>query len=297
MLTTACSGGLAFPPARKLKCARPVAGWAQSSIGPRGKVSRTTLADANERHYWRIYPDYAQVLIGIARPLYARDPIGVDLDQRLYALDSTTVDLCLTLFPWAKFRRHTAAVKVHTLLDLHGNIPTFISITDGKVHDVNILGEILPETGSFYVMDRGYVDFERLYVSTLTGGEIFKTWLVMQLVGTKTTHFLRMWGWHVDYTIEADAANRLGIAFDGEEIRPTGDGAVLDGQSGKNLFRNEFKTDPGDHRLARLRTKGFCRKLTEGTHLTTSEASFPRVWLPKHGGFECPECGSLLFQI
>lgn len=137
-------------------------------MGLRGKVSRATLADANERHDWRIYADFAQVLIGIARPLYARDPIGVELDQSLYALDSTTIDLCLSLFPWAKFRQHKAAVKMHTLLDLHGNIPTFISITDGKVHDVNILDEIPPEPGAFYVMDRGYVDFKRLYVFTLS---------------------------------------------------------------------------------------------------------------------------------
>jgi len=137
-------------------------------VGFRGQVSRSTLADANETHDWRIYADFAQVLIGIARPLYAQDPIGVDLNQSLYALDSTTIDLCLSLFPWAKFRKHKGAVKMHTLLDLHGNIPTFISITDGKVHDVNILDEILPEAGAFYVMDRGYVDFERLYVFTLS---------------------------------------------------------------------------------------------------------------------------------
>ena len=135
-------------------------------MGLRGKISRSTLADANERHDWHIYADFAQVLIGIARPLYAKDPIGVDLAQSLYALDSTTIDLCLALFPWAKFRKHKAAVKMHTLLDLHGNIPTFISITDGKVHDVNILDEIFIETGAFYVMDRGYVDFERLYQFT-----------------------------------------------------------------------------------------------------------------------------------
>ena len=136
-------------------------------MGFRGRVARSTLADANESHDWRIYADFAQVLIGIARPLYAHDPIGVDLDQSLYALDSTTIDLCLSLFPWARFRKHKAAVKVHTLLDLHGNIPTFIRITDGTVHDVNILDEILPEAGSFYVMDRGYIDFERLYLFTL----------------------------------------------------------------------------------------------------------------------------------
>jgi hypothetical protein len=110
------------------------------------------------------------VLFGIARPLYASDPIGVELDQSLYALDSTTIDLCLSLslFPWVKFRKHKAAVKMHTLLDLHGNSPTFISITDGKVHDVDILDEIMPEAGAFYVMDRGYVDFERLYIFTLS---------------------------------------------------------------------------------------------------------------------------------
>jgi hypothetical protein len=137
-------------------------------MGLRGKVARSTLGDANETHDWRIYADFAQVLIGIARPLHTRDPIGVDLAHSLYALDSTTIDLCLSLFPWAKFRKHKAAIKMHTLLDLHGNIPTFISITDGKVHDVNILDEIMPEAGAFYVMDSGYVDFERLYVFTLS---------------------------------------------------------------------------------------------------------------------------------
>jgi hypothetical protein len=136
-------------------------------MGFRSKVPRSTLADANETHDWRIFAEFAQHLIGIARPLHATDPIGLELDHTLYALDSTTIDLCLSLFPWAKFRQHKAAVKMHTLLDLRGNIPTFIRITDGKVHDVNILDEILPEAGAFYVMDRGYIDFERLYVVTL----------------------------------------------------------------------------------------------------------------------------------
>jgi transposase len=137
-------------------------------MGFQGKVARSTLADANESRDWRIFADFAQVLIRIARPLCAIDPIGVDLDHSLYALDSTTIDLCLSLFPWAKFRKHKAAVKMHTLLDLHGNIPTFISITNGKVHDVNVLDEIAPEAGAFYVMDRGYLDFGRLYVFTLS---------------------------------------------------------------------------------------------------------------------------------
>ena len=116
-------------------------------MGFRSKVARSTLADANESRDWRIFADFAQLLIAIARPLYVGDPIGIDLDASLYAFDSTTIDLCLSLFPWARFRRHKAAVKLHTLLDLHGNIPTFISITSGKVHDVNILDEILPEAG------------------------------------------------------------------------------------------------------------------------------------------------------
>jgi len=148
-------------------CLRSVGGKLYH-MGLRGKVSRTTLADANESHDWRIFADFAQILIGIARPLYLHDPIGVDLDQSLYALDSTTIDLCLALFPWAKFRKHKAAVKLHTLLDLHGNIPTFIRITSGVVHDVNLLDEILPEAGAIYVFDRGYIDFQRLFVFTLS---------------------------------------------------------------------------------------------------------------------------------
>jgi hypothetical protein len=148
-------------------CLRSISGTLYH-IGFRGRVARTTLADANECHDWRIYADFAQILIGIARPLYAGEPIGVYLAHSLYALDSTTINLCLALFSWAKFREHKGTVKMHTLLDLHGNIPTFISITDGKVHDVEILDEISPEAGAFYVMDRGYVDFERLYRITLS---------------------------------------------------------------------------------------------------------------------------------
>jgi hypothetical protein len=137
-------------------------------MGFRSRIARSTLADANETHDWRIFADFAQHLIGVARPLYVGDALGVDLDHSLYALDSTTIDLCLSLFPWARFRTHKGAVKMHTLLDLHGNIPAFIRITDGKVHDINILDQILPEAGAFYVMDRAYVDFERLYAFTLS---------------------------------------------------------------------------------------------------------------------------------
>ena len=138
-------------------------------LGFRGKVARSTLADANESRDWRIFADFAHRLIATARGLYVRDPMGVDLDESLYALDSTTIDLCLALFPWARFRRRKAALKLHTLLDLRGNIPTFIRVTDGKVHDVNMLDEIMPEAGAFYVMDRGYIDFQRrLFVLTLS---------------------------------------------------------------------------------------------------------------------------------
>jgi hypothetical protein len=132
-------------------------------MGVRGRVARSTLADANEHRDWRIYADFAQGLIRTARQLYLDDAFGVELEQSVYALDSTTIDLCLTLFPWARFRKHKGAVKLHTLLDLRGSIPAFIRITPGNVHDVNILDEILPEPGTFYLMDRGYLDFARLW--------------------------------------------------------------------------------------------------------------------------------------
>jgi hypothetical protein len=133
-------------------------------IGMRGRISRSTLAYANENRDWRIYADFAQVLISIARELYVNDDFGVELDETVYALDSSTIDLCLALFPWARFRKKKGAIKLHTLLDLRGNIPSFISITDGKVHDVNILDQLIPEPGSIYIMDRAYLDFERLYL-------------------------------------------------------------------------------------------------------------------------------------
>ena len=132
-------------------------------LGIRSVVARNTLANANAVRDWRIYADFAQRLIGIARPLYAEDPFGVDLKDTVYALDATTIDLCLSVFPWAPFRSTKAAVKLHTLLDLHGNIPAFIRISDGKFHEVNILDELLPEAGAFYIMDRGFTDFARLY--------------------------------------------------------------------------------------------------------------------------------------
>src|SRR5213595_98963 len=139
-------------------------------MGIRSSVSRSTLADANESRDWRIFADFAQALIGIARRLYRDEDFGLQLNETVYALDATTIDLCLALFPWAKFRQHKGAVKLHTLLDLRGNIPTFIHISDGKMHEVNILDQLLPEPGAFYIMDRGFLDFERLYRFHEAGG-------------------------------------------------------------------------------------------------------------------------------
>src|SRR5665213_2867406 len=140
------------------------------NMGKRGSIARNTLANANAVRDWRVYADLAQSLIGIARRLYAGDPFGVDLKETVYALDASTIDLCLSVFPWAPFRSAKAAIKLHTLLDLRGNIPTFLHISDGKLHDVNVLDLLVPEPGAFYVMDRGYIDFERLHRLHETGG-------------------------------------------------------------------------------------------------------------------------------
>ena len=137
-------------------------------MGIRSKISRSTLADANEKRDWRIYRDFAQILIRHARKLYAGENFGIQLDETVYALDATIIDLCLSVFPWAKFRKSKGAVKLHTLLDLRGAIPTFVSITDGKVHEVNVLDRLMPEIGAIYIMDRGYLDFKRLFILNQT---------------------------------------------------------------------------------------------------------------------------------
>ena len=138
-------------------------------MGIRSKVSRNTLSNANMVRDWRIFADFGQGMIAEARTLYANEDFGVDLDETLYALDSTTIDLCLSLFPWARFRKSKGAVKTHTLLDVRGSIPTLVNITHGKVHDVNILDALPLEAGSIYVMDRGYLDFARLHMIHLAG--------------------------------------------------------------------------------------------------------------------------------
>jgi len=162
-------------------------------MGIRARVSRSTLADANEKRDWHIYADLAQALIHIARRLYLHEDFGVEIDQTVYALDSSTIDLCLSMFPWAHFRKTKSAVKLHTLLDLRGNIPTFISISDGKLHDVNILDELIPEPGSFYIMDRGYLDFERLYRLTL-----YRSFFVIR--AKSNLQFRRLYSHSIDKT-------------------------------------------------------------------------------------------------
>lgn len=162
-------------------------------MGIRGGVARNTLANANKVRDWRIYADLAQVLIGIARPLYADEDLGLDLDNTVYALDASTIDLCLSVFPWASFRSTKSGVKLHTLLDLRGNIPTFLHISNARLHDVNALDMLAPEPGAFYVMDRGYVDFRRLFAL-----EVEKSFFVIR--AKSNTRFQRRYSRPVDKT-------------------------------------------------------------------------------------------------
>ena len=162
-------------------------------LGLRHPVSRSTLADANEKRNWRIYADFAQVLIAEARRLYADDAQVLDLEQTVYALDATTIDLCLALFPWARFRRRKGAVKLHTLLDLNGSIPTVVAITPGNINEVNILDHLLPEPGAIYVMDRGYTDFRRLYA-------LNQAWAFFVIRAKRGLDFHRRYSRRVDRT-------------------------------------------------------------------------------------------------
>ena len=175
-------------------------------MGIRGKVSRSTLADANEIRDWRIYSDFAQVLIHEARRLYVDDDFGLELKETVYALDSSTIDLCLSVFPWARFRKTKAAVKLHTLLDLRGDIPTFIWITDGKVHDVNVLDHLIPEPGAIYIMDRAYLDFKRLY-------QMHQSSAVFVIRSKTNTGLRRIYSHKVDKT--------TGVRYD-QTVLPTG---------------------------------------------------------------------------
>jgi len=192
-------------------CLRAVGGKLYH-MGIRGQVSRSTLADANERRDWRVYADLAQVLIAAARPLYANEPFGVELDDMVYALDATTIDVCLTLCPWAPFQRSRGAVKLHTLLDLRGSLPAFIDITDGRSNDMEVLDRICFQAGAFYVMDRGYLHFKRLFQLHQTGA-FFVTRAdrntqyrrqyshpVDRETGLRTDHTIRLTGQHTRHT-------------------------------------------------------------------------------------------------
>jgi IS4 transposase len=170
--------------------------------GFRGRIARSTLADANRGHDWRIYADFAQALIRRARKLYASEPLAVDLEQTVYALDSTTIDLCLNLFPWAKFRRRKGAVKLHTLLDLRGNIPCFIHVSHGKTGDVKALDHLPLEPGAFYVMDRGYVDFVRLHrFTTVAAFFVVRAKRKLDYTRRARRHVVRGTGLRSDQTI------------------------------------------------------------------------------------------------
>jgi len=181
-------------------------------MGFRSVVSRNTLAVANEKRSWRIYADFAQVLINQARTLYSGEPLNIDLKNTIYALDSTTIDLCLSLFPWARFRRTKGAIKLHTLMDVRGNIPSFVEVTPGRVHDVNILDQLVPEPGSVYVMDRGYVDFARLYTLNVCLA-------IFVIRAKKNLKFERIYSSIVD--------KKVGLICD-QTIRLTGTAALTD---------------------------------------------------------------------
>ena len=191
-------------------------------VGIRGRVSRSTLADANETRDWRIWADFAQVLVGRARQLYAGESFGLALQQSAYALDSTTIDLCLSLFPWARFRRRKGGIKVHTLMDLRGSIPCFIRITAANVHDVNILDELLLQPGAFYVMDRAYTDFARLYTFTRS--------LAFFVVRAKSNlHFCRRAYRHVDKSTGLRSDHTI----------------LLQGPKTSQAYPNRFRISPG----------------------------------------------------
>ncbi len=187
-------------------------------MGFRGKVSKSTLSDANEKRPWQIYADFAQVMINRARNLYQDDPLAVELEETVYALDSSVIDLCLSMFPWAHFRKAKGAVKMHTLLDLRGNIPTFIAITEGKVHDVNILDVLEPEQGAFYIMDRGYIDFARLHRFTEKGASFV-------IRATDNLRFRRLYSRKVD--------KQCGLRCDQT--------VVLTGQNSKNDYPQHLR--------------------------------------------------------
>ena len=205
-------------------------------------ISRNTLANANATRPWQIYADLAQHLIGIARPLYANEPLGVDLDASVYAFDATTIDLCLSVYPWAPFRRAKAAIKLHTLLDLRGSIPSFIHITDGKTHEVNVLDDLLIEPGAFYLLDRGYLDFSRLFV-------IHQAQAFFVTRAKSNTKFKRRYSHPVDRagtTVLCDQTGVLTVFYSNKDYPTTLRRVVVKDETGKRVtfLTNNFALKP-----------------------------------------------------
>jgi Transposase DDE domain/Domain of unknown function (DUF4372) len=206
-------------------------------------ISRNTLANANANRPWQIYADLAQHLIGIARPLYANEPLGVDLDATVYAFDATTIDLCLSVYPWAPFRRAKAAIKLHTLLDLRGSIPSFIHITDGKTHEVNVLDDLVIEPGAFYLMDRGYLDFARLYA-------LHQAHAFFVTRAKSNTKFKRRYSHPVDRCatqVICDQTGVLTVFYSSRDYPATLRRVVVKDDTGKRItfLTNNFALKPG----------------------------------------------------
>ena len=205
-------------------------------------ISRNTLANANATRPWQIYADFAQALIGIARPLYADEPLALDLDATVYAFDATTIDLCLSVYPWAPFRKAKAAIKLHTLLDLRGAIPTFIHITDGKTHEVNILDDLTIEPGAYYLLDRGYLDFERLFV-------IHQAQAFFVTRTKRNTKFKRRYSQAVDRAstnVLCDQIGTLTVFYSSKDYPATLRRIVVKDQDGKRItfLTNNFALAP-----------------------------------------------------
>jgi hypothetical protein len=205
-------------------------------------ISRNTLANANATRPWQIYADFAQHLIGMARPLYAQEPLGIELDATVYAFDATTIDLCLSVYPWASFRSAKAAIKLHTLLDLRGSIPSFIHITDGKTHEVNVLDDLVIEPGAFYLLDRGYLDFSRLFV-------IHQAQAFFVIRAKSNTKFKRRYSHPVDRvgtTVLCDQTGVLTVFYSSKDYPTALRRVVVKDQTGKRVtfLTNNFALKP-----------------------------------------------------
>ena len=254
-------------------------------MGIRGKVSRNTLANANKQRDWRMYAEFAQALIRIARPLYAEDELGLELDNAVYALDASTIDLCLSVFPWALFRSTKSGVKLHTLLDLRGNIPAFVHVSEAKLHDVNVLDRLIPEPGAFYVMDRAYIDFGRLYVMHSLGA-----FFVVR--AKSNTQYRRRYSRDVDKStgLRCDQTVVLtGVQSKDDYPQPLRRVKYFDEQTGKtfNFLTNHFAipaTTVADLYRHRWRVELFFKWIKQHLHIksffgTSENAVKTQIWI------------------